>query len=75
MTNDPAITPHIGGFFNLRAGLQCFIHYSVDHYGHTMWGGDLLPPSSGRILWYTNGQYSPARGVQHELDIVAETLC
>lgn len=67
----PSIRPQAGGFYQLRAGLECLIVAPVDFYGVLHWRGYLLPPSSGVILWHTNGHYSPTRDA-HELDIVAE---
>lgn len=68
----PAMRPQVGGFYNLRAGLQCYVEAAVDLYGLTYWRGYILPPSFGVVLWYPGGCYSPT-GQHHELDIMAET--
>lgn len=71
--NGPSIPPQLGGFYDLRAGLQCFIEAEVDIYGDKYFRGWLLPPASGVILWYAGGYYAPGRN-KHELDIMREAL-
>lgn len=67
----PSIRPQLGGFYNLRAGLQCFIVADLDFYGQRCFRGQLLEPSAGTVLWYEGGNYAPDRH-PHELDIMAE---
>jgi hypothetical protein len=71
----PPIRPQVGGFYNLRAGLTCFIDGVTDLYGEKFYRGVILPPSVGRVLWYNTGSYSPVPGARHELDIMEETAC
>ncbi len=71
----PAMVPAVGGFYDLRAGLKCFVNGQVSFHGVKFWTGITLEPAPGKVLWYVNGQYSPVKGHHHELDIVAETVC
>jgi hypothetical protein len=70
----PSIRPVVGGFYDLRAGLQCFVEATVDFYGQLCFRGVLLPPAAGTILWHDGGYYAPDRSA-HELDIMKETSC
>jgi len=72
-SRSPAKVPAVGGFYDLRAGLRCFVNGHTEFYGVKFWKGVLLPPGAGTVLWYANGQYSPVRGNHHELDIIRET--
>lgn len=67
----PSICPQVGGFYSLRAGLECFIEAELDFYGQKCFRGQLLPPSSGVVLWHAGGNYAPGRQA-HELDIMTE---
>lgn len=66
---DLPIVPMPGNFYRTRSGLNVYISDQVDFYGVPHWKGQLLDPTPITVLWYFNGQYSPAIGVRHELDI------
>ena len=66
-----SITPKIGGFYNLRAGLQAFVNGSHAFCDSFLFKGILMGEGSGNILWYPDGRYSSMLGYKHELDIVS----
>lgn len=61
------IRPQVGGFYELRAGLRCFIFDSYKLYGVTFFRGYLLDSVPVVVFWYSHGGYAPG-GDANELD-------
>lgn len=66
------IRPTLGGFYQLRAGLTAFVSQESFVHGVRFFKGELLPPGSGTVCWWSAGHYCTDRRYKHELDIVAE---